>query len=119
MAVRDFKLDADGDLAVEAGDLVLLSDLEALKQSVQIRLQFFLGEWYLNQAVGIPYYQSVLVKNPNPAVLDSTFRQALLDTPGILDVSSLVIEVDAATRTGTVTFRASSDLGEFDMSVAI
>lgn len=110
--VRDIALDTDGDLKVEAGDLVLVSGADAIVQAVRIRLQFFRGEWFLDLSAGLPWFQSVLIKNPDPNILHTVFRDEILGTPGILSLSSLTLTSDTAARTLTVRYRADSDVGE-------
>jgi hypothetical protein len=116
---RDLQLDTDGDFAISGGDLQIVSGADAIVQAVKIRLQFFRGEWYLDEDAGLPYFQSVLVKNPDPNVLHSVFRRAILDTPGVLEITSLTLTFDRAERTLTVAFRISTDVGELDSSVEL
>lgn len=109
---RDFALDADGDLDISTGDFTLTRGVEAIRQAIQIKLQFFQGEWFLDLTAGVPFYQSVLVKNPSPGVLQSVFRKAILEVPGVLEVTTLSITTNRATRGLTVTFTATTDVGE-------
>lgn len=110
--VRDLALDTNGDFTLTSGDLQLVSGADAIVQAVRIRMQFFKGEWFLDLDAGIPYFQEIFVKNPNPNVLQSLFRQALLETPGILAIESLSLAFDGATRRLTVNYRVSTDVGE-------
>lgn len=115
MTVRDIALTTNGDWKIEKGDFVMVSDLEAITQSVLIRLQFFKDEWFADLDAGIPYFDSVFVKTPDLGALRSVFRQAILDTPGVLDVLELELDLDGSTRTLNVSFRASTDLGEISV----
>ena len=76
--VRDIALTTGNDFLVGASpngvDLQLIGDAEALAQAVNIALQSFAGEWFLNTDDGVPYWQSVFIKNPNPR---DQFPQAL------------------------------------------
>lgn len=117
--VRDLKLGADGDLVVTAGDLVCVSGAEAIVQAVRSRLQFFKGEWFLDLDAGLPYYQSILVKNPNVNVLQGTFRDEIAETPGIDSVDSLTLLFDRAARTLSVTYTASTDVGQIGETVVL
>lgn len=116
---RTLKLDADGDLDFSTGNLQVLAGAEAIVQGVLVRLQFFKGEWFLDLDAGIPYFQSVLVKNPDPNVLQTIFREAILATPGVLALTSLVLTLDRVTRRLTVAFRISTDVGELDASTEL
>lgn len=110
---RDLKIDKDtGDLVIENGDLVQVSGIDAIAQAVRQHLSFFKGEWFLDEEEGLPYFEEVLVKNPNLAAIQDVFRKEILSIAGILEVQSLTLAYVGATRTLKVSFRASTDLGE-------
>lgn len=105
MLTRDLKLDEDGDLDVSSGTPHLTTGAEAAQQEVRIRLGFFLGEWFLDEAVGIPYRQQILIKNPSFPAVRELFRLAILDAPDIASVRSVNI-VYARDRTARIHYRA-------------
>lgn len=112
----DLKLGTDGDLAIESNDLVLLTDpRESIRQHWQIRLLTFKGEWFLDQRVGIPYYESILVKRPNLNLLTAIFRAATVQTPGIATVDSFTLVFDGPSRLLTIDVegKLEDDLGTF------
>lgn len=110
-----------GDLVIEGGDLKLVDGIDAIAQHVAIRLQLFQGEWFLDTRVGVPYYQSILVKNPDLVLVRSIIRTAILSTPGITGLDSFDLDFDAATRALTVAFEASTTEGPlvFDRELII
>jgi|SRR3990172_2625271 len=112
----DLALDSSGDLAFEDGDLVLLDGTEAIAQHLAIRFRFFLGEWFLDQRIGMPFYQKILVKNPNLALVRSLFNRAALDTPGILSVEKLETNFNAGARTLALELRATGVDGPVTIS---
>lgn len=95
-----------GDLALSNNDLVLLDGIQAVAQHIRIRLRFFLGEWFLDSEVGLPYYQQILKKNPNENIVRSVLRKAILTTPGVQEISSFSFEFEGSTRVLTVNFVA-------------
>lgn len=106
----DILLDPDThDLDIVDGDLLLGADVA---QAVKIRLLAVRGEWFLDRTAGIPYYEQVLVKNPNLSHVDALFRQTIVETPGINQLLSFETDFDANTRTYTVTWSADTDEGE-------
>jgi hypothetical protein len=110
---RDLMLDpTTGDLALVAGDLVLVSGREAIAQSCRMRLRFFAGEWFADLDAGVPYFGAVLVKNPNPDQLRGIFRDVILGTDGVTDVPELGLVYDGTARSLSITFTASTDLGQ-------
>lgn len=116
---RDFKLGTDGDLDVSSGALELVRGTDAILQSIKCRLQFFKGECFWDRSAGIPYFEDVFVKSPDANVLQSVFRAALLETPGVLEIVDLSLSFDRATRRLSVAFNVSSDVGELDSEVTI
>ena len=116
---RDIKLTDDYDWDVSAGDLAILTGADAIVQSVKLHLQFFKGEWFLDLDAGIPYFQDVLIKNPDPNLLQSVFRNALLAIPGVLEIISLSLAIDNETRTLAIDMRLSTDVGELDIQTEV
>jgi hypothetical protein len=117
---RDLKIDPlTGDLVIENGDLAQVSGTDAILQSIRTRLGFFLGEWFLDEAQGIPYFESILVKNPNFPAVRELLRRALLETPGVLEVTSLRLRFTSSTRLLAVSFRVSTDLGELAQTLEL
>ena len=110
--VRDLELDSTRNLVVRNSDLQFVYDGEAIAQAVGVRLRFFEGEWFLNLETGMPYFQEILVKNPNIALIKSYIRETILDTPGINEVADVTLAFNTATRILSVGFKATTDLGE-------
>ena len=114
--VRDIALDVNGDWKVAASpngmDLQLIGDGPALQQAVTIALEFFLGEWFLDQSVGVPWFQDIFIKNPNSAAIQAIIRTAILAVDGITSVSSVTISTTPQTRGVTITWAATGDLGQ-------
>lgn len=117
--IRDIKLDTNGDWSITEGDLDLVRGGDAIVQAIKIRLQFFKTEWFLNTEAGTPWFQSILVKNPDANVLQTIFRERILGTPGVDELTSLNLSFDSAARSLAVSFRVSTNLGELDGSVEI
>jgi hypothetical protein len=99
-------------LTVRNGELVLVTGEEAIEQQLRLRLKFFLGEFFLDELQGIPYYREVFIKNPNLQLLRSIFTQAILSTPRIASVDSLELSIDGETRTLNLAFVATMDTDE-------
>lgn len=117
---RDLKLDpTTGDLALSGGDLVLVSGVEAIAQDLRFRLRFFAGEWFADIDQGLPYFDQVLVKNPNVDQVRGIFRDCILGTDGVKNLLDLSLAFDSALRTLTLTFKVDTDLGELEAEVTV
>lgn len=99
----------DLDLTNNAASLV--DGLDAIHQDWISRLKFIRGEWFLDQRAGIPYFEEILVKQPNPARLRAIFHEATLTTPGIAEIKAFSLDL-SATRVLTLDIDAVTDGGE-------
>lgn len=113
---RTFKLTPDGDLDISGGNFTILRGTDAIVQAVIVRLKFFLGEWFLARDAGIPWFQDILIKAPDVQLIQTIFRDAILGVTGILALNSLDLAYDAAARRLTVTFSATTDVGELGLT---
>jgi hypothetical protein len=100
-----------GDLALSGGNPVLQSGPAHVRQKIASRFLWWLGEWFLDQRQGVPYYRDVFVKNPDLSVIRSVFRRVLLSTPGVLSVDEFDLIYEPADRTLAFAFHATVEGG--------
>lgn len=114
----DLLLDKDtGDLALtDSGDITVT---DSVQQAVRIRLLWFLEEWRLGPSLGFPYFQQMLVKNPNVAKLKYLLRKTVLDVDEVTDVTDIDFSIDKQTRHSTVKITYTTDEGTFREEVTI
>jgi len=103
----DIALTTAGDIDLSTGALQLLEGPAAIAQHLHIRLNFYLAEWYLDQRIGIGYFQTIFVKGQPLNVIRSIFRKAIETTPGVERLLKLDLDFAAATRVLTVPFDAN------------
>lgn len=89
---------ATGDLAVTNNTLTFVTGADEVKQRLTQRLRTFLGEWFLDQSRGIPYFQEIMKKNPSSTIVEAIFKNEILGTPGVLAIEYFKITVDNVTR---------------------
>lgn len=110
--MSDIKLSTlTNDLEVTNGDLDIILMDGAIRQSLLQRLRLFLGEWFLDTSHGVPYFQSILVKNPNLDLIQATIKNVVLSTPGITELLTFEFDYNNATRVLSVSFDARSTNG--------
>lgn len=109
--MSDIKLDSNGDIDLSTNALQLTTGIDAIVQHLKQRLRTFYGEWFRDRRIGVPYFEQILIKNPNPNVIDSIFKRAILDTPGIISLVTIDIDFEPTTRTMTLNFEAKSTAG--------
>ena len=110
--MADIALDSEGDALIENDALVLVEGDDAIVQHLRIRFRFFLGEWFLDTRVGIPYYDEILIKNPDLSRVNGIFKQVIITTPGIASIEAFAMDFVGADRKLTITFLARKDDGE-------
>ena len=75
----------NGQLTLEG---VSSTPAEVVAQRLQIRLQSFLGEWFINTAYGVPYWQRLLGKRANKTAVDRIFQEQILGERGVREITS-------------------------------
>jgi hypothetical protein len=105
--MKDLQLTNNGDLYInpETGDIEITNSPE---QAIKIRLLWFLREWRLGDAFGIPYWEEILVKNPNRLRLLQLFRAAILSVEEVQTVDELDYNI-TSDRLLTIRYRATVD----------
>ena len=112
----DLKIDdTTGDIVVD-GDLVTVSESYEVRQYLRSKLKTFLGEWFLDLTVGVPYYEEVFKKNPDAVVIDAAFKEAILSTPGVLELMEFEMGFDNALRKLSLDFKVRSLDGPINFS---
>lgn len=98
--MSDIALDTtDADIDTQGGTgLRLVEDTDAIRQHLLIRLRFFKGEYFLDQRRGIPYFQKILIKAPGLVVIRTIYREAILETPGVIEITRFDLNFDPVER---------------------
>ena len=104
------------DLVFENNELVLVDGLDLVEQLLRQRLQTFLGEWFLDTSLGLPYFQDILVKNPNANVVTSLLKDAILNTPGVIELVSFTPDFDSVNRSLNLSFSVRANDGEITIT---
>lgn len=108
-----------GELVLENGDLAVVRDSDATAQFLRQRLRLIQTEWFLDENEGIPYFDDVLVKNPQQVTIDAIFKREILSVNGILELLTYAAVLDGPSRTMTLTFQARTADGVIDFSETI
>lgn len=116
MALKDFALAADGDLYLNRnGDVEIIG---SIRQALQIKLKWFLGEWVFNPDLGVPYFEDILIKNPNQAIIEKDIREQILSVEGVTGIDSLSLSWDRQTRNLSCKFIVQTTEGEIESEVS-
>lgn len=103
----DIMLDRSGDLYLSPmGDIVLA---DSVAQKIAIRLKWFEGEWRWNRDEGLPYFQSLLIKNPDLDLMEAQIRAKIFEVPEVTEVKDVSITPNNETRSAIIRFVALTD----------
>ena len=61
---------------------------EVVAQRLSVRLQTWLGEWFINTAYGVPYWQRILGKKVSKTAVDRIFQEQILSERGVREITS-------------------------------
>lgn len=114
--MSSFQLDTDGDLDVTGNELTLTEEAEAIRQHLQVKFQLFLGEWFLDEDVGVPWFQEILIKQPSFIVVQEILKNVILDTPGVIAITRFQFDFDSSTREASLSFECLTEEGLIDFS---
>ncbi|GHU95065.1 hypothetical protein FACS1894208_07240 [Clostridia bacterium] len=104
----DIMLDYGGDIVVsETGDI---APTDSIRQAVIIRLRWFLDEWRFAPTFGMPYFEEILVKNPDLERIKVIIRDECLTVDGVKDITNIAVEYSPHAR--AAVFRLNIVTGE-------
>jgi len=88
------------------------SRLEYLQQKVRTVLSLFLGEWFLDVSIGIPYIPTTDNRSAHRRLIESRVQTKIMAIDGIRRLHSFATEFDPRDRTFSVRFVAETDSGD-------
>ncbi len=114
--MSSLKLDNTGDIDVTNNEVTLTEGLDAIRQHLQCRYRTFLGEWFLDTSIGVPYYQEILTKQPTFQLVQSVLKAVALETPGVTDLTEFTFDYDPVKRWFTLALACLTTEGQIDFS---
>ena len=101
-----FKCGENGDILIEQNKFSIVTKVDEVKQNLRQNLKTFLGEWFLNTGLGVPYFEDIFIKNPNAISIEAAFKNAILGTIGVRELIQFDLNLDSSRRELSYTFRA-------------
>lgn len=99
------------DLIVQDRDLMVIDNAERVAQQIVIQLRFFYGEWFLDTSDGVPYFEYVLVKNPNLNHVRQVIREAIEKVPEVSKINFIKLNFDKVNRVLYVSYEVETEYG--------
>lgn len=103
----DILLDNSGDLLVSSDGDIKLG--ESVAQKINIRLKWFENEWRWNEEEGLPYMESLMVKNPNIEYFENLIREKIFDVEEVTEIKEVRIIYDRQSRNAVIRYVALTD----------
>lgn len=101
----DFAIDSAGNFLRESNGLRMSKTrIEYVAQKLQIKFRFFLGEWYLNTSLGLPYFTKMLEKGVDISFIEAIFKATIYKVPEIKELKTFSVTVEPASRKLKVAF---------------
>lgn len=110
----DIFVDPDtGDIVYDNADLPLVTEdsRQDVAQRLRIKLQTYLGEWFLNIENGVPYYERVLRKGVRKEDIDVLFQSLIREEDGVLEIVEFESTLSPS-REYNMRFRVRTDEGQ-------
>jgi hypothetical protein len=107
----DIALSETHDIFVTNSDLTLTNEENFIVQSLKIRLQFILSEWFLDTFVGLPYPTVIFERLTSIGTIYSLYSKEILDTNGVQEIITLALTPFNDERKLQVDFTVKQDNG--------
>lgn len=118
--ILDLKIDTtDADLFVGPRGPEFIRGAEGVAQLAAIAMRLFLGEWFLNTAKGMPWYQEFLGQENKYDERLARLRctQVLSAVVGVVKILSLVITFQSDIRKMSVVANLRTVFGDIEVEV--
>jgi hypothetical protein len=116
--MKDFAIDPQGNSFLRANKGFRFTEdrLEYLAQKVRCALSLFLGEWYLDVTLGVPYIPKFGNKQEHRPLMESVMQERIVSVDGVERITYFTSKFDPAKRTLNITFAAETDAGNLERS---
>lgn len=100
----ELKLDAGmHDLVIENGAFVQVNGSNEVLQRVQVALWHHFEEYFLNIPTGVPWYNTILGRTNNLAVVGQILRRNILRVDGVIRIVDFSVRFDSVERAYNAT----------------
>ncbi len=114
----DFLLDANNDLVLRNGDLVIATPIEEAIQRNKQRLSFLFGEFFLADDRGIPYFEYIFTKLITIEEVNDYFKAVIQSIDGNLEILKFKTEFEPKTRALIISYSVLTKDGPISISVS-
>ena len=100
---------------------VTQTQAEVVTQRLKITLYTFLGEWFLDRSIGVPYFQQIFGKGRTKSAVDVIFQRFISNDPGVIEIREFQSSLEPQGRGYTMTFsvRVAKDVITDPITISI
>lgn len=117
--MRTFAIDSNGNIDVSTRSLVVVDEIVALKEHIQQKYSMFLGEYFLDTRLGIPYYENILIKQYSAFNVETILKRVLFNIDEVYSIDSFVLDFETSERYLDIDFSCTTKFGELTSEVII
>jgi hypothetical protein len=85
----------DNNLELKNFDLQVLGGSIYVANKIRIALRTFHNEWFLNINAGLPYYEDILIKNPNLDFVSDLYQSEILSISEVDSLDEFTLSLNA------------------------
>ena len=101
----------DHDILIKDGDFLLIDNAERVAQQIKVKLLTFLGEWFLDTTLGVPYLEYIRVKQPNQELIKQILSEQILSVDDVKSLNALELDYQVKVRTLIINYEVSTEYG--------
>lgn len=118
----DYKLDINGDRAIENGTFVLAEDKDVIAQQIETNMRLSKKDWFLNFDEGIQFFDNgtengILGSKVITTAQEGQLQAAAENTTGVISLNNF--ELNLSQTELAVTIEALTEFGELELEVTI
>ena len=88
--------------------LLPIDGADRILQKIVITLNMWLKDWFLDQRLGVPYVETIFVKQTRKSTIESIIRTQIMSVVGVRQILDFSLATDPATRLLTINFVADT-----------
>ncbi len=108
--IYDISFNSSYDMYLSNGDIAFTDEDYAVKRRLESRLQFVLGEWFLDTDQGIPYPQFIFQKGTSLDSIYAIIRTVADETEGVEEITKLELTPDTENESLTIVLVVNSNV---------
>lgn len=106
----------DGEWEISNGDFTTVAGAAAVPQGIQIRVSMFQGECELDESIGVPWLDDILIKGDDPLLVRALLSEAIAETPDVTNVVGADLQQDNTTRDASIAYTVDTVYSQSPMS---